>query len=190
MLWKGAGVLGAEKKEAISSGEQSALARERRKTVIIAAVFVVLIAVIIVLLVRSFSLGNNSDAVSPDETQGEWIIGGKRPEGTQDTSIVPSNITFSGNDRYTVSPSNKEIELSNPEGNQANLVFTVKDTRTGEVIAKTARLSPGQYVYINIYDHFKKAGSYDITVEISAFSYAGTQLNGASARAVLTVKDD
>ncbi len=148
-----------------------------------------MITVIIVLLWRPFGLGESDDTLS-DGTKGEWSIGGKRPEGTQDAGILPENITFSGSDEYTVSSSKKEIELINPENNQVNFVFTVKDARNGEVIAKTGKVAPGQCVYINIYDHFKKAGGYDITVDISTYSFADAQLNGASARAVVTVTAD
>ncbi len=187
-LRKGDDVLEAENKDIKANIEQqNALIRERQKKILTAIAFIVLITVIIILLIRSFGSNEPSDNPSPDQTQGEWVIGGKRPEGTQNTSIVPENITFSGNDKYTVSSKNKEIELTNPENNQANFVFTVKDARTGEVIAKTGKVAPGQYVYVNIYDHFKKAGGYDITVDISAYSFAGTQLNGASAKAVVTV---
>ncbi len=144
-------------------------------------VIVVLIIIIIVLLLRSCE----HDDLPLDETQGEWNIGDKRPDGTQDT--MPENLTFSGSNKYTVSPNKKEIEMTNPAVNQANFVFTITDTKTGKVIAKTGKVAPGQYVYINIYDYFKEAGSYDVAIDISAFSFAGAQLNGASAMAVVNV---
>ncbi len=164
--------------------------QERRKKILNRIAFVCLIIIIIVLLLRSCGNGEKyPDIILPDdtETQGDFNIGDKRPTLPQDSSIVPESITFSGSDKYTVSPSSKEIELTNPEVNQANFVFTVTDKASGEVIAKTGKVAPGQYVYINIFDHYQKAGNYDITVEISVFSYGGSKLNGASAKAVVTV---
>ncbi len=168
-----------------SSGKRSEDKKERRRRIITAIAFLVLILIIIILLLRSCSTG-------PDDpyggTQGEWNVGDKRPEEPQDPSVIPENITFSGEDRYTVSSSKKEIELNNPGNNQANFVFTVTDAKTGKIIAKTGKVQPGQYVYINIYDHFAKAGNYDVIIDISVFSYAGQQLNGANIKAAITVK--
>ncbi len=183
--------MGNKNLENTKSKEQQDIERkERRKKIIVSIAFVVLIIIIIILLLRSCGNNNYPDNPNPDQTQGEWNIGDKRPDQTQDSNIVPENITFSGSDKYTVSPSQKEIEMTNPEINQVNFVFTITDTKTGEVIARTGKVAPGQYVYINIYDHFKEAGSYDVTIDISTFSFAGTQLNGASAKAVVTVTND
>ncbi len=184
--------MGTENKDIQKSKEQQDKERkERRKKIITTIAFVVLIIIIIILLLRSCGNSDyNPDNPLPDETQGEWNIGDKRPDETQDSSIVPESITFSGSDKYTVSPNRKEIELTNPEINQVNFVFTITDTQTGEVIAKTGKVAPSQYVYINIYDYFKEAGSYDVTIDISTFSFGGQQLNGASTKAVVTVTSD
>ncbi len=159
----------------------------KAKKILTVIAFVLLIIIIIFLLLRSCE--NTPDKPFPDQTQGEWNIGDKRPDQTQESSIIPENITFLGSDRYTVSKNNKDIEMINPKINQVNFVFTVTDAKTGEVIAKTDKVAPGQYVYINLYDHFKKEGSYDIVIDISTFSFSGAQLNGVNAKAVVLVSN-
>ncbi len=167
------------------NGERPEDKKERRRRIITIIAFLVLILIIVVLLLRSCK----SDPDDPySGTLGEWNVGNQRPETPQDPSVIPGNITFSGKDHYTVSSSKKEIELNNPDINQANFVFTVTDAKTGKMIAKTGKVQPGQYVYINVYDHFAKAGSYEVIIGISTFSYAGQQLNGVNVKATITIK--
>ncbi len=161
---------------------------EKRKKLLTTIAFIILIIIIILLLLKSCGDSGHTPGNTPtDGPQGSWDVGEQRPTPTQDVNIVPENITFSGHNKYTVSTDNKDIELTNPSVNLANFVFTVTDAQTNEIIAKTGKVAPGQYVYINLYDYFKKVGSYNVIINISAYSFAGAQLNGASTKAVITV---
>lgn len=79
---------------------------------------------------------------------------------------------------YEVSAENPSIELSNPSSNDADFVFTVKDSKTQQLIGKTEKVPPGKFVYMNVMDFYKTPGVYNVDINISTYdSVTDVQLN-------------
>lgn len=79
---------------------------------------------------------------------------------------------------YEVSAENPSIELSNPSSNDADFVFTVKDSKTQQLIGKTEKVPPGKFVYMNVMDFYKIPGVYNVDINISTYdSVTDVQLN-------------
>ena len=111
----------------------------------------------------------------------------KPTEGTTPGEIP--TITFAGYGKYIVSEEHPSVELKNPEGNFVNMVFTLKDEKTGEVIARTDEVPAGKYVYVNVMNFYKEAGVYTILINVATFdAETGTQMNGVNQKMEVTVK--
>ena len=78
-------------------------------------------------------------------------------------------ITFVGLGEYKISEKAPGIELKNPEKNFADMVFTLTDKATGELIARTNKIPAGKFVYINVMDFYKQKGVYNIKINISTY---------------------
>lgn len=92
-------------------------------------------------------------------------------------------ITFAGYGKYSVSEKYPSIELKNPEGNFVDMVFTVTDKDTGELIARTDKVPAGKYVYVNVMNFYQEAGVYTILISTATFdAETGAQMNGMNQK--------
>ena len=137
-------------------------------------------------------LSDPSDPAEPvDRTpQGTFVVGGKReepiPEPTE--KDVPT-ITFSGYGRFTVSKKKTDVEFSNPANNFVNMQFTLIDDLTGDVVARTGLVPPGNYVYVNVMEYYKdQKGEFSTSVQIDTFTNDGRQMNGMAEKMVLVIE--
>lgn len=101
---------------------------------------------------------------------------------------VPT-ITFTGYGRYTVSRDSPCVELHNSEVNFVDMVYTLTDEATDDVIARTEKVSPGNYVYVNVVDYYKVAGTYNILINIATTdSESGQAMNGMNQKMEVIVE--
>lgn len=117
---------------------------------------------------------------------GDIIISDNRTNNTTptdpDKNTVPT-ITFAGYGKFTVSSENPYIEVSNPSQNFVDMVFTIKDEKSGEIIARTAKVSAGQYAYVDVVSFYVVPGTYTVCIETSTFDAAtGAQMNGMNQK--------
>lgn len=88
-------------------------------------------------------------------------------------------ITFAGYGKYNVSADNPNVEMKNPEGNFVDMIFTLSDKESGELIARTGKVKSGEFVYVNVMDFYKEVGTYDVCINISTVdAETGAQMNG------------
>ena len=121
---------------------------------------------------------------------GEITIGDQqtRPVETKPTEEVPT-ITFAGYGKYTVTEEYPSVELKNPEGNFVDMVFTLTDQATGEVIARTGRVPSGKFAYVNVMDFYTEAGVYTVLINVATFdAESGAQMNGINQKMEVTVQ--
>ena len=133
-------------------------------------------------------IGNNFNREGG--TIGDFDVVDKPHPNQNDDTVAreKGTITFAGFGKYKVSKKNPSIEIKNPSGNFVDMVFELKDEKTGETIAKTGKVSAGKYVYVNIMDFYKKAGNYTIMVITSTFdSKTGEQLNGMNQKIEVSI---
>lgn len=106
----------------------------------------------------------------------------------EEQSNTPT-ITFAGYGKYTVSKERPSVEFKNPKGNFVDMVFTLTDQESGELIARTNKVPAGKYVYVNVMDFYKEAGVYTVLIKVSTFdAKTGTQMNGINQKMEITVK--
>ena len=123
-------------------------------------------------------------------TIGDFDVVDKPHPNENDDTIARENgtITFAGFGKYKVSKKNPTIEIKNPAGNFVDMIFELKDEKTGEIIAKTDKISAGKYVYVNVMDYYKKEGNYTILVSTQTFdSKTGEQLNGMNQKIEVSI---
>jgi hypothetical protein len=141
----------------------------------------------------SDEITNSVSIEEGEETQGNFIVGGKQEqinkdtESQEDDSSDIGDITFTGYGKYEVSEKYPYIELSNPEANVVNFVFTLSDKETGDIIAKTGKIAPGEYLYVDVMDYYKTAGDYSVHIVVETFDSDGNQYNGINQDMELTV---
>lgn len=110
-----------------------------------------------------------------------------RPAETTPTEEVPT-ITFAGYGKYTVTEEYPSIEVKNPEGNFVDMVFTLTDQATGEIIARTGKVPAGKYAYVNVMDFYTEAGVYTVLINVATFdAETGAQMNGINQKMEVTV---
>lgn len=154
---------------------------------------VILILIIIILILLFCHRCTISEPVvnQPviEKPVGNYTVGGKQEKPAEEKPVEDvKNITLSGYGKYEVSENDPTVELSNPEGNFVDMVFTLTDKETGELIAKTGKVSAGNYVYVNVIDFYKKAGNYNVLIEISTFDgQSGEPMNGLNEEMELVV---
>lgn len=157
------------------------------------ALIAVLFIIIVALLLRSCTGGNGGN-VSGNSSVGDPIGDFSVTDEQQsqvssapEKSDVPS-ITFAGYGKYSVSSQNPNLELRNPDVNFVDMVFTVTDAASGEIIARTGKVAAGEYVYVNMMNFYSEKGTYNVEIAISTYdSQTGTQMNGMNQKMELTV---
>ena len=111
-----------------------------------------------------------------------------KPTEKPDNEEIPT-ITFAGYGKYKVSKDYPSVELKNPEGNFVDMVFTLTDEATGELIARTNKIPAGKFVYVNVMDFYTKPGVYNILIKVATFdAETGTQMNGINQKMEVTVE--
>ena len=122
---------------------------------------------------------------------GNFIVSGNQmQQNTHKETIqeeVPS-ITFTGYGKYNVSKDSPLIELTNPEGNFVNMVFTLTDKASGEIIARTNPVAAGEFVYVNVVDFYKTPGTYSVEVVVSTYDNETNQpMNGITQNMEISI---
>lgn len=153
---------------------------------------IAVILVILIILLRSCGSGvDNVQTPDVQEPIGNFEVGGKQEGPTVEKvdEDIPT-ITFSGYGKYTVSNSHPNVELSNPDVNFVDMVFTLTDKESGTIIARTNKVSAGDYVYVNVMDFYKQAGTYTILIDTSTYDAdSGEQMNGMHQEMEVTVEN-
>ncbi len=137
---------------------------------------VLLIIVIILLLLRSCGEGTLQDNPFGDYDVTDSTY---TSQETTPTTNKTGTIAFAGFGKYKVSKQSPKIRLENPASNRVEMVFTLTDKKSGALIARTEKVQPGKYAYINVMDFYSKSGIYDVFIKITTFdSTTGQQKNG------------
>lgn len=153
----------------------------------IIAGILVLIIIIILLFLRSCGTGGSDTQL--DSPIGNFQVSDEQYTDDDVKEEEKPTVTFDGYGTYTVTADKPNVELKNPEVNFVDMVFTLTDKETGEIIVRTDKVAAGNFVYVNVMDFYKEQGVYDVLINISAYdSETGTQLNGLSHEMELTVK--
>ena len=167
-----------KKKKEMTPGEK----KERIKNIINKCVIAVLIIVILLLLLVRCD-GNTGQPVIVTPF-GNVQIGQQVTRPT--TSTVPKNqgtITFAGYGKFNVDKDYPHIELRNPAQNYVNMYFAVYDEATGELIAQTEMVAPGQFAYVNVLEYYKNPGTYNVNIKTSTFdSSTNAPMNGMNQK--------
>lgn len=161
--------------------------KKSKKSILRAIIAVVVIVIIILLLLRSCGASSsrvdtpiNQGQIQQEQTpQGNFEVGGKREEPIVEKEPEEVEyITFSGFGKFEVSKDAPNVELSNPAGNSVDMIFTLTDKATGDLIARTGKVHSGEYVYVNVMDYYSEKGSYFVTVNIETMNEANEPMNG------------
>lgn len=155
----------------------------------------ILVVVIILLLLRSCDteqVANTPVTNEPviEEPVGNFEVSDKQQEqeAVEPTPMDDRTITFAGYGKYTVSADKPSVEMKNPAVNFVDMVFTLTDKASGEIIARTGKVAAGEYVYVNVMDFYKEPGVYNVSIVISTFdSETGVQMNGMNQEMEITV---
>lgn len=111
-----------------------------------------------------------------------------RPASDKEKEEIPT-ITFAGYGQYTVTKEYPNVELKNPDINFVDMVFTLTDKDTGEIIARTDKVPAGKYAYVNVVDFYKEPGVYTILINVATFdAETGAQMNGINQKLELIVE--
>lgn len=141
-----------------------------------------IIIIIVLLALRSCgsTVPNGTDEYNSTVPIGNYDVAQDKQEKESEKIIEASKetITFSGYGEYMVSKDNPKIELANPEVNTVTMIFSIIDKETKEIIAKTNKINPGEFVYVNVVDYYKKPGNYEVTISTETYSSDGQQMNG------------
>lgn len=170
---------------------------KKSKKSILWAIIAILVIVIILLLLRSCGASpsgvdtpvNQGQEEVQQTPQGNFEVGGKREEPVVEKEPEEVEyITFSGFGKFEVSADAPNVELSNPEGNPVDMIFTLTDKATGDVIARTGKVHSGEYVYVNVMDYYSEKGSYFVTVNIETMNEDNVPMNGLNQEMEIVVK--
>ena len=105
------------------------------------------------------------------------------PEGE-----VPT-ITFAGYGKYTVNSEYPSVEMKNPEGNFVDMIFTLTDEASGEIIARTNKVPAGKFAYVDVVKFYGEPGTYTILINVATFdAQTGEQMNGINQKMEVTVE--
>ena len=166
---------------------------KKSKKSILWAIIAILVIVIILLLLRSCG-ASPTGVGTPNQGQeqtpiGNFEVGGKREEPVVEKEPEEVEyITFSGFGKFEVSKDAPNVELSNPEGNSVDMVFTLTDKATGDLIARTGKVHSGEYVYVNVMDYYSEKGSHFVTVNIETMNEDNVPMNGLNQEMEIIVK--
>lgn len=116
---------------------------------------------------------------------------GELPQNTDGSTGEASveSITIPGYAAITVSSDSPTVQLINPDGNTVNMVYTI--SYNDDIIYETDGAVPaGKAVEADFYQLFDgKAGSYDLTFQISTYDITTNQpCNGATQAVTLTIQ--
>ena len=76
-------------------------------------------------------------------------------------------------------PDYPSVELKNPEGNFVDMVFTLTDEATGEIIARTGKVPAGKFAYVDVMKFYTEPGVYTVLINVATFdAQTGAQMNG------------
>lgn len=111
-----------------------------------------------------------------------------RPTEPKDETEVPT-ITFAGYGKYTVNAEYPSVELKNPEGNFVDMVFTLTDQATGEIIARTGKVPAGKFAYVDVMKFYTEPGTYVVLINVATYdAETGEQMNGINQKMEVTVE--
>ena len=111
-----------------------------------------------------------------------------RPTEPKDETEVPT-ITFAGYGKYTVTEEYPSVEVKNPEGNFVDMVFTLTDQATGEIIARTGKVPAGKFAYVDVMKFYQEAGVYTVLINVATYdAETGAQMNGINQKMEVTVQ--
>lgn len=128
---------------------------------------------------------NNENTYGKYQVSDERIKYQPKDKGGNDVGYIK----FAGYGQYEVSKEQPNIELSNPDVNFTDFVFTVKDSESKKLIGKTDKVSPGKFVYMNVMDFYKTPGVHNVDINITTYdSETGVQLNGVNQKMEIIVK--
>lgn len=155
-------------------------------------VAVVAVVLLVAALLVPKMLGGSGGAARPDAF-GDAQVGGKQqmadiPQDEQPEEKLEDRIRFAGYGTAYVSAERQSIELTNPSVNTVDFVFTVSDKATGEVIAVTDSVAPGQYAYVNVYEHFKGTEGGVLTVNTATFTSDNVPQSGFDSEIKIEIK--
>ena len=96
-------------------------------------------------------------------------------------------ITFAGFGKYTVTDENPKVELKNPDGNFVDMIFTLTDQDSGEIIARTDKVPAGKFAYVDVVKFYGEPGTYTVLINVSTFdAQTGEQMNGINQKMEVT----
>ena len=102
---------------------------------------------------------------------------------------VPT-ITFAGYGKYTVNSEYPAVEVKNPEGNFVDMIFTLTDQDSGEIIARTEKVPAGKFAYVDVVKFYGKPGTYTVLINVATFdAQTGEQMNGINQKMEVTVEE-
>ena len=111
-----------------------------------------------------------------------------RPTEPKDETEVPT-ITFAGYGKYKVNAEYPSVEVKNPEGNFVDMVFTLTDQATGEIIARTGKVPAGKFAYVDVMKFYTEPGTYMVLINVATFdAETGAQMNGINQKMEVTVE--
>mgnify|MGYP003292139488 CR=1 FL=1 len=142
---------------------------------------------VIVLLVLRFGLANPD--TRPD-AQDDALAGDRieRVEEEVPVEKLEDHIAFTGYGKAVVSEKNPYLELTNPVINTVDFVFTVADKATGEVLAVTESVAPGQYAYVNVMDHFRGTQGGVLIIHTATFASDNSPRSGMDSEVEIEIK--
>ena len=153
------------------------------------AIGLILALAVCLLIFRACS--NDTDKTNDNSPYGNYEVtdGRRKYEKKDNNSDDAGYIKFAGYGKYEVSEEQPNIELSNPQSNFADFVFTVNDSKTQQLIGKTEKVSPGKFLYMNVMDLYETPGVYNVDINISTYdSVTGVQLNSVNQKMEINVK--
>ena len=106
-----------------------------------------------------------------------------------DEGDVPT-ITFAGYGKYTVNKDFPSVEMKNPEGNFVDMIFTLTDEASGEIIARTNKVPAGKFAYVDVVKFYETPGTYTILINVATFdAETGEQMNGINQKMEVTYEE-
>lgn len=154
-------------------------------------IYVILAIVIIIILLLLRSCGGSQSGYVDLPTIGDVTVSDQqqtRPTENIVQEDIPT-ITFSGTVSAKVNKDNPAVEVNNPEGNFVDMVFTLTDQATEEVIARTGKVGAGKYAYVNVMDFYQEPGTYMILINVATYdAETGAQQNGINQKMEITVE--
>lgn len=176
-----------EGKRIMKDGPEEQSKKKKRRGVITA----IAIIIIIILLLLLRSCGGQTHQSVDDGVIGNFTqtdTQQKEEKDNSDEEVTPS-ITFAGYGQRTVSADHRTIELKNPDVNFVDMVFTVTDEESGEIIARTDKVEAGKFVYVDMLDFYTEPGVYQVDIDISTTDHeTGEGMNGLHQDVELTVE--